>query len=214
MSGDSPTNSLNLLHFLAPTDRRDVRDANLASLAPCLRLRESESRRASPCRTRLRNQTRPRDDANKSISPNVPAGPFSEPVRAGARARVVESLMAEDWMERFVAARTAEHEARLRRRQAEQAARDERHQAEALQRQLNLEEGARLREQREQPCGARTRAGPPCPRRGLGKGGRCANHGGKSTGPRTEAGKQRISAAQRARWMRWRRRRQRKPPSE
>ena len=65
----------------------------------------------------------------------------------------------------------------------------------ALQRQQDLEERARLREQRKQPCGAKTRTGRPCRRKGLCKGGRCANHGGESTGPRTEDGKQRISTA-------------------
>lgn len=59
------------------------------------------------------------------------------------------------------------------------------------------EERARLREDLSRPCGARTRAGHPCRRKGLGKGGRCPNHGGLSTGPRTEAGRQRIAEAQR-----------------
>ena len=49
-------------------------------------------------------------------------------------------------------------------------------------------------------CGARTRAGHPCKRKGLGKGGRCPNHGGMSTGPRTIEGRQRIAEAQRRRW--------------
>ncbi len=57
----------------------------------------------------------------------------------------------------------------------------------------------------ERPCcGARTRAGHPCKRRYLGRGGKCPNHGGLSTGPRTEAGRQAISEAQRARWAAWR----------
>jgi hypothetical protein len=119
--------------------------------------------------------------------------------RACARHGVL--LMVDDWIERFVAARIAEHEARLQRRQAERAAMERQRQDEALRRQQDLEERARLLEQRKQPCGAKTRAGRPCRRKGLGKGGRCANHGGESTGPRTEAGKQRISTAQRARWM-------------
>jgi hypothetical protein len=110
--------------------------------------------------------------------------------------------MLDDWIERFAAARIAEHEARLQRRQAERAAMEGRRQGEALRRQQDHEERARLREQRKQPCGAKTRTGRPCRRKGLGKGGRCANHGGMSTGPRTEAGKQRISTAQRARWLR------------
>ena len=53
-------------------------------------------------------------------------------------------------------------------------------------------------------CGARTRAGHPCRRKGTGKGRRCRNHGGKSTGPRTIEGRERIANAQRARWQRWR----------
>ena len=53
-------------------------------------------------------------------------------------------------------------------------------------------------------CGARTRAGHPCRRKGTGKGRRCRNHGGRSTGPRTIEGRERIASAQRARWQRWR----------
>jgi hypothetical protein len=34
-------------------------------------------------------------------------------------------------------------------------------------------------------CAAKTRKGTPCERRGVGKGGRCRNHGGMSTGPKT-----------------------------
>ena len=47
-------------------------------------------------------------------------------------------------------------------------------------------------------CGARTRAGTPCKRKGVGRGGRCVKHGGASTGPRTPEGRassgKRISA--------------------
>ena len=50
-------------------------------------------------------------------------------------------------------------------------------------------------------CGARTRAGDPCRRKPvLGKD-RCANHGGMSTGPKTEKGRRRIADAQRRRWQ-------------
>lgn len=42
-------------------------------------------------------------------------------------------------------------------------------------------------------CGARTRAGTPCKSRALYKSGRCKNHGGLSTGPRTAEGKARAS---------------------
>jgi hypothetical protein len=48
-------------------------------------------------------------------------------------------------------------------------------------------------------CGARTRLGRPCIRKALANG-RCPNHGGLATGPKTEAGRQRISQAQKRRW--------------
>jgi hypothetical protein len=48
-------------------------------------------------------------------------------------------------------------------------------------------------------CGAQTRAGSLCRRLAL-KNGRCRNHGGLSTGPKTEAGKARIADAQKRRW--------------
>jgi len=44
-------------------------------------------------------------------------------------------------------------------------------------------------------CGARTRRGLPCQRRRLMRGGRCACHGGRSTGPRTADGLQRAVQA-------------------
>ena len=54
-------------------------------------------------------------------------------------------------------------------------------------------------------CGAKTRGdGHPCKRPGTGRGGRCSNHGGKSTGPQSAGGRQRISAANRKRWDQWR----------
>lgn len=40
------------------------------------------------------------------------------------------------------------------------------------------------------PCGAKTRAGTPCKRLDTARNGRCRLHGGKSTGPKTEAGKE------------------------
>jgi len=55
----------------------------------------------------------------------------------------------------------------------------------------------------EKRCGARTRKSTPCQRRTY-PNGRCRNHGGCSTGPKTAAGKQRIAAAQRLRWHLWR----------
>ena len=39
-------------------------------------------------------------------------------------------------------------------------------------------------------------------RQGLGRGGRCPNHGGASTGPKTPEGRQRIAGAQRRHWAR------------
>ena len=42
-------------------------------------------------------------------------------------------------------------------------------------------------------CNARTRAGKPCRALGLPGTGRCKWHGGLSTGPRTEAGKQKAA---------------------
>ena len=57
---------------------------------------------------------------------------------------------------------------------------------------------------RERPlCGARTRRGTDCQRRALDNG-RCRNHGGLSTGPKTAAGRRRISEAQHRRWAEWR----------
>jgi hypothetical protein len=57
-------------------------------------------------------------------------------------------------------------------------------------------------------CGAQTRRGTFCQRKALANG-RCPNHGGLSTGPKTEGGRKRIaaavSAAQRRRWAAWRR---------
>jgi len=52
-------------------------------------------------------------------------------------------------------------------------------------------------------CGAQTRRGTRCLRRAW-PNGRCPNHGGLSTGPKTPEGRQRIAAAQVARWRRWR----------
>ncbi len=44
-------------------------------------------------------------------------------------------------------------------------------------------------------CGARTKGGDPCQRPAVARTGRCPNHGGKSTGPRTKEGVARIVAA-------------------
>ena len=60
--------------------------------------------------------------------------------------------------------------------------------------------GHRLSDHR---CGARTRKGTPCQRRTY-PNGRCRNHGGLCTGPKTTAGRSRIAAAQQHRWKLWR----------
>ena len=52
-------------------------------------------------------------------------------------------------------------------------------------------------------CGAQTRRKVPCHRKALANG-RCPNHGGLSSGPKTAEGRERIAEAQRARWTRWR----------
>lgn len=78
--------------------------------------------------------------------------------------------------------------------------------------QISSNTAARGHNSRQQPapsqsapaaCGARTRVGRPCARKAL-MNGRCVNHGGKSTGPKTEAGRKRISRAQKTRWRKWR----------
>lgn len=51
----------------------------------------------------------------------------------------------------------------------------------------------------EFPCGAWTRAGTPCRQKATWKSGRCKLHGGLSTGPKTEEGKERIREGQRRR---------------
>jgi len=44
-------------------------------------------------------------------------------------------------------------------------------------------------------CGAKTRAGGTCPKPAYKDSGRCLNHGGASTGPKTKEGRQRVSEA-------------------
>ena len=46
-------------------------------------------------------------------------------------------------------------------------------------------------------CGAKTRAGTPCKLTSIYGNARCKFHGGLSTGPKTEEGRARISAARR-----------------
>jgi hypothetical protein len=108
------------------------------------------------------------------------------------------------WVDRYVEERLREFEARIAERSRIKALRDTRNLRLRNERRALDEEWARLRELRDQPCGAMTRAGYPCRRRGFGRGGRCPNHGGLSTGPKTQDGKLRIAEAQRKRWQRWR----------
>src|SRR6476469_7372667 len=53
-------------------------------------------------------------------------------------------------------------------------------------------------------CGAKTRAGGCCQVRAEPGKARCRFHGGKSTGPKTRAGRARIAEAQRLRWKYYR----------
>ncbi|RMH51851.1 MAG: hypothetical protein D6682_03295 [Zetaproteobacteria bacterium] len=60
---------------------------------------------------------------------------------------------------------------------------------------------------RRERCGAKSRrTGQPC-RRWAMPNGRCPQHGGKSTGPKTPEGKARTLAAMREGWRRWAERR-------
>ncbi len=52
-------------------------------------------------------------------------------------------------------------------------------------------------------CGAKTRMGVPCQRPAL-ENGRCPNHGGLSSGPKTKHGKARIARTQEERWIAYR----------
>jgi hypothetical protein len=53
-------------------------------------------------------------------------------------------------------------------------------------------------------CGAKTRARACCQVRAEPGKSRCRFHGGKSTGPKTQAGRARIAEAQRLRWLAYR----------
>ena len=55
---------------------------------------------------------------------------------------------------------------------------------------------------RGERCGAMTRKGEPCKAKAMLKTGRCRNHGGLSTGPRTETGKARAKENLLLRWKR------------
>lgn len=65
---------------------------------------------------------------------------------------------------------------------------------------IEVEAAAKRRVQ----CGAKTRKGTPCRCQSEPGKRRCKFHGGKSTGPRTPEGIERIREAQRQRWARWR----------
>lgn len=53
-------------------------------------------------------------------------------------------------------------------------------------------------------CGAKTRKGKPCLNQSEPGKRRCKFHGGKSTGPKTAEGREKIAQAQRNRWEKWR----------
>ena len=56
------------------------------------------------------------------------------------------------------------------------------------------------------PCKAKTRKGTPCRNNSEPGKKRCRFHGGKSTGPKTVEGRERIAETQRQRWAKWRKR--------
>ncbi len=66
------------------------------------------------------------------------------------------------------------------------------------------DEGDPLPRRKRPLCGAQTRAGSKCRVRVEPGKRRCRFHGGKSTGPKTAAGRARIAEAQLRRWQRWR----------
>jgi hypothetical protein len=105
-----------------------------------------------------------------------------------------------NWFVRYEAELLRACDERVRLRQLEKASRETHLAQQASDRARETQERARCREKRNQPCGAKTRAGHACRRKGSGRGGRCPNHGGRSTGPRTEEGRARIAEAQRRRW--------------
>ncbi|MEX3007202.1 HGGxSTG domain-containing protein [Hoeflea sp. TYP-13] len=61
-------------------------------------------------------------------------------------------------------------------------------------------EGNPLPEEQRPECRAKTKAGGPCTKHVIPGKRRCANHGGLSTGPKTQSGRDRIRAAQKRRW--------------
>ncbi|WP_428982687.1 HGGxSTG domain-containing protein [Roseinatronobacter domitianus] len=72
-------------------------------------------------------------------------------------------------------------------------------------REKGLDENGRALPPRERPqCSARARSGSLCKNKVIPGKRRCKFHGGLSTGPQTKAGKDKIAAAQRLRWERFR----------
>jgi len=75
----------------------------------------------------------------------------------------------------------------------------------ALMREKGLDDDGLPLPSKDRPqCGARARSGAPCKQKVIPGNRRCKYHGGLSTGPKTDAGKAKIAAAQRLRWQRWR----------
>ncbi|GAB1381286.1 HGGxSTG domain-containing protein [Pararhodobacter aggregans] len=62
----------------------------------------------------------------------------------------------------------------------------------------------RIMTPRRPACAAKTRKGTPCTWKAEPGKARCKLHGGRSTGAKTEEGRERIAEAQRRRWARWR----------
>jgi len=74
----------------------------------------------------------------------------------------------------------------------------------ARMREKGLSEDGSPLPQKDRPyCGAKTRSGEACKKKVIPGKSKCRYHGGLSTGPKTEAGKARIAAAQRLRWQRF-----------
>ena len=75
----------------------------------------------------------------------------------------------------------------------------------ALMREKGLDDDGLPLPPKDRPfCGARARSGDPCKNKVIPGKRRCKYHGGLSTGPKTDAGKAKIAAAQVSRWQRWR----------
>ena len=75
--------------------------------------------------------------------------------------------------------------------------------AKMVERGLN-DEGQALPYRDRPQCGALIRIGAMCANRVIPGKTKCHMHGGKSTGPKTDAGKERIAEAQRKRWALYR----------